>query len=241
MRGEHARHALDHHLAHVVLGLPDQRDAADRARGERRQPQSKAPHPARARPGFSGAATAEKQPRRPRPAVVGAGRRQLGLYGRKARRPSRRLRGSPYPPSPAASASAPAASVSSRRASSRRNSSRSRGAPSSSSSASGVCAGAVSRITSFKARARLASVRAERSASAWSAAPSALSTRSIASSSALDRALDANRQRLGRRRRPTACAGLRTRVCFRLLARRLRLTGRAPGRLGARPSSASPQ
>ena len=53
----------------------------------------------------------------------------------------------------------------------------------SSSSGSGACSGAASRITSFKARARLASVRAERSASAELAAPSTLKMESIASSS----------------------------------------------------------
>jgi len=39
MRGEHAGHAFDHHLAHIVLGFADQRDAPDRLRREGRQPQ----------------------------------------------------------------------------------------------------------------------------------------------------------------------------------------------------------
>jgi hypothetical protein len=72
MRRENAGRALDHHFAHVMLGLADQRDRAHRplAAGE-------AAHPFGAAFGFAGAASADQQPRRPVPAALRARRRPL--------------------------------------------------------------------------------------------------------------------------------------------------------------------
>ena len=63
---------LDHHLAHVALGLAHQRDmAAQRCAGVRRQAERQRAHPFGAQPGLAGAAPAQHQPGGPRPAVVG--------------------------------------------------------------------------------------------------------------------------------------------------------------------------
>ena len=69
--------ALDHHLAHVVLGLADQRDAAVRRVRVRRQAERQRAHELRAEPRLAGAAPAEREPRGPRAAVVGGRRRLL--------------------------------------------------------------------------------------------------------------------------------------------------------------------
>ena len=71
------RNSLDHHLAHVVLALADQRDAAMPARGVGRRAVRERAHPLGAEPGLAGAAAAEDEPGGPRTAVVGGGRRLL--------------------------------------------------------------------------------------------------------------------------------------------------------------------
>ncbi len=69
--------ALDHHLAHVVLGLADQRDVRMRRLGVRRQAERQRAHELGAEPRLAGAAPAEREPRGPRPAVVRGGGRLL--------------------------------------------------------------------------------------------------------------------------------------------------------------------
>jgi hypothetical protein len=60
IRRENARRPLDHHFAHVVFGLADQRD-----RAHRRIASHQTAHPFRAGPGLAGAAPADQQPSGP--------------------------------------------------------------------------------------------------------------------------------------------------------------------------------
>ena len=79
MDREQSGDALDHHLAHVVLGFADQRDARGFFGRERRQPQRLRAHPFRAGAGLAGAAAADHQPGVPGLAVGGENGR--GLMG----------------------------------------------------------------------------------------------------------------------------------------------------------------
>ena len=62
MHRQQSGDALDHHLAHVVLGLADQRDMRGFFGGERRQPQRLRANPFGAGAGLAGAAAADHQP-----------------------------------------------------------------------------------------------------------------------------------------------------------------------------------
>jgi hypothetical protein len=66
--------ALDHDLARVVFAFADQRDVAARGAGVRPGAVHLRAHPLRAEPRLARAAAAEREPRRPRPAIVGGER-----------------------------------------------------------------------------------------------------------------------------------------------------------------------
>ena len=116
--------ALDHHLAHVMLALADQRDAPMRRIGVRRDPQRQRAHKLGAEPRLAGAAPAERKPCGPRRAIVG---RKPAAPDARARARRNRQRAGASAPSPAPPAPAPSArlatNASMRRARSRRTSS----------------------------------------------------------------------------------------------------------------------
>ena len=75
--GEQAARPLDHHLAHVVLGLAHQRDVHVPLRGVRRVSGDLRAHPFGAQPRLAGAAPAQHQPGGPGAAVARMGARDL--------------------------------------------------------------------------------------------------------------------------------------------------------------------
>ena len=93
---QQAGHALDHHLAHVVLALADERNVPVASLRIRRAPERERVHPFGAEPCLAGAAPAEHQPGGPGLAVVGEGRRLLVFMAEGGevvtRFPSRRFR-----------------------------------------------------------------------------------------------------------------------------------------------------
>lgn len=76
MHGQQARHALDHHLAHLVLGLADQRDAARAFTPDFRRGGDVA-HPFGAGARLAGTAPADEKPGDPGLAVVADRGREL--------------------------------------------------------------------------------------------------------------------------------------------------------------------
>lgn len=74
---QQARHAFDHHIAHIGLGFPHQGNASGRTVGKGRQAERHAAHPFRACPRFSCSAPAQHQPDRPRQSGLRHTRRAL--------------------------------------------------------------------------------------------------------------------------------------------------------------------
>ena len=77
VHAQEAGDALDHYLAHVVLGLTDQRDASVRIFRRLRHRSCHTPHPFGAGPRFAGAAASKDQPGRPQLAGLRKLRRHL--------------------------------------------------------------------------------------------------------------------------------------------------------------------
>ena len=81
MHRQQSGDALDHHLAHVMLGLADQRDTRGFFGCERRQPKRLRAHPFRAGARLAGAAAADHQPGVPGLAVGRESGRGLVVVG----------------------------------------------------------------------------------------------------------------------------------------------------------------